>query len=90
MHHTDMLMLTGVCQLTWIERKLAATLFAEPPSAKIEQALEEFRCAEELAPKTNKANQLYLAKVCCIFLFWSNSYRVIIKTGVTSLDLGLK
>lgn len=52
----------GVCQLTWIERKLAATLFAEPPSAKIEQALEEFRCAEELAPKTNKANQLYLAK----------------------------
>jgi len=52
----------GVSQLTWIERKLAATLFATPPSANISDAVLEFKIAEELAPKTNKSNLLYLAK----------------------------
>ena len=54
---------TGVCQLTWIERKLAATLFATPPSASISDALLAFKTAEELAPNTNKSNLFYLAKV---------------------------
>jgi len=52
----------GVYQLSWIERKLAATLFAEPPTATIKEAKDEFEVAELLAPDTNKSNQYYLAK----------------------------
>lgn len=31
-----------VAQLSWIERKVAATLFGEPPSATVQDALEYF------------------------------------------------
>jgi len=62
MHYTKGRWCYGVCQLTWIERKLAATLFAAPPSASISDALLAFKTAEEIAPKTNKSNLFYLAK----------------------------
>jgi len=62
MHYTKGRWCYGVCQLTWIERKLAATLFATPPSASISDALLAFKTAEEIAPKTNKSNLFYLAK----------------------------
>ncbi|CAK8677631.1 unnamed protein product [Clavelina lepadiformis] len=52
----------GVYQLTWIERKLAATLFATPPSATIEDALESFLKAEDIQSGFYKANQFYIAK----------------------------
>ena len=57
----------GVYQLTWIERKLAATLFATPPSATIEDALESFLKAEDIQSGFYKANQFYIAKVSNMF-----------------------
>jgi hypothetical protein len=29
-------------QLSWIERKMAATLFAEPPSSSLDEAMDHF------------------------------------------------
>lgn len=52
----------GVYMLTWIERKLASTLFAVPPTSTVEEAMESFHRAEELEPGFHKANRYYLAK----------------------------
>jgi len=56
-----------VCQLSWVERRMASTLFAEPPSATLEEAIQHFTQAENLKPDGWKENRLYLAK-CCICL----------------------
>lgn len=53
----------GVYMLSWVERKLAATLFATPPESTVEDALKYFEKAEEVNPGFYKANQLYIAKV---------------------------
>lgn len=52
----------GVYMLSWVERKLAATLFATPPESTIEDALKYFLKAEEINSGFYKANQLYIAK----------------------------
>lgn len=39
---SDVLIILQVAQLSWIERKVAATLFGEPPSATVEDALKNF------------------------------------------------
>lgn len=53
-----------VAELSWWERKMAATLFADPPSATMEEAKEHFMAAEELKPNGWKENRQFLAKSC--------------------------
>uniref|UniRef100_A0A1A7YY19 Regulator of microtubule dynamics protein 2 n=1 Tax=Iconisemion striatum TaxID=60296 RepID=A0A1A7YY19_9TELE len=52
----------AVAQLSWIERKVAATLFGEPPSASVEDALKHFLKVEEIHPAYSKLNYVFLAK----------------------------
>lgn len=49
--------------MSWIERSLASTLFANPPNATYLEALQEFKRAEELNMNNPwKENKLYIAK----------------------------
>ena len=50
--------------LSWVERRLAATLFATPPTATVEEALDHFLRVDKLTPeKPWKDNCLFIAKV---------------------------
>merc|ERR1719175_203424 len=51
-----------VSQLSWIERKMASTLFASPPSASLPEAIQHFLQAEKLKPDGWKENRLFIAK----------------------------
>jgi len=51
-----------VSQLSWLERKMAGTLFADPPSATLPEAVLHFLQAERLKPEGWKENRLFLAK----------------------------
>ena len=51
-----------VAELSWWERKMAATLFADPPNATMEEAKDHFMAAEELKPDGWKENRQFLAK----------------------------
>ncbi|XP_038655020.1 regulator of microtubule dynamics protein 2 isoform X1 [Scyliorhinus canicula] len=49
-------------QLTWLEKKVAATLFNEAPDSTIQDALQCFLKVEELHPRYSKTNCVYITK----------------------------
>lgn len=51
-----------VANLSWLERSVARSLFAEPPTATFPEAVEHFMKAERLSPIPWKENRLLLAK----------------------------
>uniref|UniRef100_A0A8C6F9K9 Regulator of microtubule dynamics protein 2 n=1 Tax=Monodon monoceros TaxID=40151 RepID=A0A8C6F9K9_MONMO len=51
-----------VSKLSWIEKKMAATLFGKIPSATVQEALQNFLKVEELHPGFSKSNYMFLAK----------------------------
>ncbi|XP_073868026.1 regulator of microtubule dynamics protein 2 isoform X6 [Macaca fascicularis] len=51
-----------VSKLSWIEKKMAATLFGKIPSSTVQEALHNFLKAEELCPGYSNPNYMYLAK----------------------------
>ncbi|XP_047477853.1 regulator of microtubule dynamics protein 1-like [Penaeus chinensis] len=51
-----------VSQLTWLERKVAKTIFGNVPSSTFSEALHHFMAAEELRPTGWKENRLFIAK----------------------------
>lgn len=53
-----------VAELSWWERKMASTLFADPPNATMDEAKEHFMAAEQLKPDGWKENRQFLAKSC--------------------------
>lgn len=54
----------SVAGLSWVERKVASTLFAEPPTATYEEALDYFQKAEAASPGFWIANCWRAAEVC--------------------------
>ncbi|XP_047378614.1 regulator of microtubule dynamics protein 2 isoform X2 [Sciurus carolinensis] len=51
-----------ISKLSWIEKKMAATLFGKIPSSNVQEALNNFLKAEELHPGFSVPNYMYLAK----------------------------
>lgn len=52
----------SVASLSWVERKLASTFFATPPTATFDDALKDFLKVEELKPNCWIDNLIYVAR----------------------------
>nr|KAF6430197.1 regulator of microtubule dynamics 2 [Molossus molossus] len=52
----------AISKLSWIEKKMAATLFGKIPSSTVQEALQNFLKVEDLHPRFSKSNYMYLAK----------------------------
>jgi len=51
-----------IASINWFERKLAQTLFLDPPTSTYEEALGYFLAAEEVSPNFYSLNLLFIAK----------------------------
>lgn len=69
LHHLLGRFCDSIAALSWVERKIASTLFAEVPQATVEDALNHFLRAYQLRREW-KENLLYLAKCCLAVKRW--------------------
>lgn len=80
LHHMLGRFSVEIAKLSWIERKVASTLFAEVPLLTMEDALKHFENAYELRREW-KENILHLAKSCIELKHW-DSARVYVDEGL--------
>jgi hypothetical protein len=77
----------SVASLSWIERKIASTLFATPPAATYEEALADFLEAEKFKPEGWLENRVFVARC---YLALDNKEKIVeylkLVKGMTPLD----